>query len=68
MENNSTKIETEQSNFEKSLRKMVATNSQSYTNPYASIRNSMNKSYTLEEVQRIIDSGSIEDQILLSRN
>lgn len=68
MENNSTRIETEQSNFEKSLRKMVATNSQSYTNPYASIRNSMNKSYTLEEVQRIIDSGSIEDQILLSRN
>ncbi len=56
-------------NFQNSYTKMIATNESSYGTGYTSsiFKKRYTKKYTLEEINRIIDSGSLAAQIQLSR-
>ena len=53
--------------FQKATKEMIATNQNSYNNRYGRWTNSI-KEYTKEEIQRIIQSGSLSEQQRLSRN
>jgi hypothetical protein len=52
--------------YKKAVEKMVARNDKSY-NKYGTGYD-FNRTYSLEEVQNIVESGSLNDQMLLSRN
>ena len=55
--------------FTKAIGAMIAKNESSYNlTRYGRNRYERVKEYTLEEIKDIIDSGSVEAQIILSRN
>jgi len=55
--------------FTRAINDMIAKNESSYNlTRYGSYRRERVKEYTLEEINQIIDSGSVEAQIILSRN
>lgn len=53
--------------FQKATKEMIATSQNSYNNRYGRWTNSI-KEYTKEEIQKIIQSGSLGEQQRLSRN
>ena len=56
-------------NFSKSYESMIAANESSYDFMYGSVlyRKNVTKRYTPEEIDRIIEDGSLADRIALSR-
>ena len=62
-------IKRDLTTFAKAISDMVAKNEASYSSGrYGYDRIEKLKEYSLEEIERIIESGSIEAQIALSRN
>ena len=56
--------------FKKAKQSMIATNSRAYDDYYSTKRRRLEqtKDYTVEEIDRIINSGSLSEQQKLSRN
>ena len=65
----SEQIKRDLASFTKVINDMIAKNEKSYSSSrYGYDRVERVKEYTLEEIEHIIDSGSVEAQIVLSRN
>ena len=68
-ENNKGKSTFTLASFSKATSSMIATNEQAYRGEWSDRKNRPKvREYSLEEIEKIIDSGSIDAQIQLSRN
>lgn len=54
--------------FKKAQAEMIAKNDQAWESGYVTLRSPRCRDYTLEEIQQIIDKGSLIEQQKLSRN